>query len=86
MLAEFGLEILEVKRSKIRLSIFYKILKKLIAIQISQLINNTNITRKNQAWAILQLQARASYYNYSFYSWAIPLWNVMPNILVEASP
>ena len=55
----------------------------LIAIQTTQLIK-TNATSEIHALTILQLQARPSNYHYSFYLWAIPLWNSVPSTLVEA--
>ena len=45
MMAKLGWETLEVRRFKIRLAMFYKILKNLIAIQTNQLISKTNATR-----------------------------------------
>ena len=73
ILAKFGWETLEIRSSRIRLAMFYKIINNLITIQTSQLMIKTNATRKKNALTILQLQARSSYYHYSFYPWAIPL-------------
>ena len=73
MMAKLGWETLEVRRSKIRLSMFYKTAK---------LIIKTSALRKPPALNILQLHERAVYYHYSFYPWTIPLSNVMSNMLV----
>ena len=64
---------------------FYKILDNLTAIQTTQLIIKTNATRKKKHdQTILQLQARPSYYHYSFYRCTIPLSNAMSSTIVEA--
>ena len=84
MLAKLVWETPEVRRSKIRLVMFYQILNNLIAIQTMQLIIKTNVTRKQLDITILQLQTRPSYYHYSLYPWTITLWNIMPNTLFEA--
>ena len=73
MQTKLGWETLEVRRSKIRIAMFYKILNNLVAIKTTQLLITTNATRKNHALTILQLQARPSYYHYSIYPWTIPL-------------
>ena len=44
----------------------------------------TNATRKKTCVTVFQLQAKPSYYHYSFYLLTIPLWNAMPTTLVEA--
>ena len=56
IMAKLGWETLEVRRSKIRLAMFYKIVNNLIAIQTTQLIIKTNATGKQHVLTILQLQ------------------------------
>ena len=55
IMPKLGWETLAVRKSKVRVAMFYKILNNLIAIQTTQLIIRTNATRKKHALAILQL-------------------------------
>ena len=47
---KLGWKILEIRRSKIRLAMFYKILNNLIAIQRTQIIIKTNASRKKSSY------------------------------------
>ena len=65
MLAKLGWKSLEVRRPKIKLVMFYKILNSLIVMETTELIIKTNATQKENALTILQLPARACYYHYN---------------------
>ena len=71
MLPKLGWETLEVRRSKLKLAMFYTFLSNPIAIQTTQLIIMTNATRQQHTLTVLQLKAKASYKHYSFYHWTI---------------
>ena len=85
MLQELDWECLESRRVKIQLTLLFKVINDLVDIQASAYLTPANTrTRPNHTKRYRQYPSKSDAFKYNFFPRAIPAWNSLPAIVVEA--
>ena len=87
MLQNLNWPSLEIRRTRVRLIMFYKIIHHVVAIHPldTLLLPTTTITRYNTSHTYKHIRADKDSYKYSFYSRTIIQWNLLPIHIHEAA-
>ena len=84
MLDQLAWETLKERRAKIRLILFYKSIKNLVAVNhLLYLTPHHSITRQQHDQGFQHISTAQNYHQYSFYPRTVPLWNKLPASIVE---
>ena len=85
MLDHLQWEILEARRTKCQLSMFYKITNNLVDIHPETYLSRTSSrTRANHSLKFRQISTKKDYFKFSFFPRTIPVWNSLPAVVAEA--
>ena len=85
MLDQLGWESLDTRRSKLQLTMLYKIVHDLIDILAAEYLTpSTSRTRASHSHKFNQLSSSTDTYKYSFITLTIPTWNRLPATIAEA--
>ena len=86
MLQNFNWPSLEIRRTRVRLIMFYKIIHHVVAIHPldTLLLPTTTITRYNSSHTYQHIRTDKDSYKYSFYPRTIIQWNLLPIHVHEA--
>ena len=85
MLDHLQWESLEARRSKIQLTLFYKVVHDLVDVPASQYLTpSTARTRSSHTKKFRQFSPSTDCFKFSFFPRTIPLWNSLPAVTAEA--
>ena len=85
MLEELNWESLESRRTKIQLTLLYKIMNGMVDIPTSPYVTQASArTRSSHTMKLRQISSRTDAYKYSFFPRTIPFWNSLPASIAEA--
>ena len=85
MLDELNSESLESRRTKIQLTLLYKIMNGMVDIPTSPYVTQASArTRSSHTKKLRQISSRTDAYKYSFFPRTIPFWNSLPASIAEA--
>ena len=85
MLAAIQWESLESRRTKIQLTLLFKIINVLVDIRADDyLASSTGRTRQSHSMKYRQISTRTDSYKFSFFPCTIPVWNSLPASVAEA--
>ena len=85
MLEELNWESLESRRTKIQLTLLYKIMNSMVDIPTSPYVTQASArTRSSHTMKLRQISSRTDAYKYSFFPRTIPFWNSLPASIAEA--
>ena len=85
MLGDFHSETLEARRTKIQLTMLFKIVNDLVDIPSEEYMSLASTrTRKFQNKRLRQYSTRTDTFKYSFFPRTIPVWNSLPANIAEA--
>ena len=85
MLEELNWESLESRRTKIQLTLLYKIMNGMVDIPTSPYVTQASArTRSSHTMKLRQISSRTDAYKYSFFPRTIPFWNSLPASTAEA--
>ena len=86
MLDQLKWETLATRRARARLTLFYKAINGLIAIDTEgYLIPASTRTRSSHEQKYMYLYSRTNYMKFTFFPRTIPLWNSLPASVVESN-
>ena len=78
-------ESLESRRTKIQLTLLYKIMNGMVDIPTSPYVTQASArTRSSHTKKLRQISSRTDAYKYSFFPRTIPFWNSLPASIAEA--
>ena len=84
MLEQLGWETLAQRRAKFRLTMMYKGINNLVAIDYANyLVPITAPTRQMHNYTFRHISTRSNYFKFCFYPRTIPLWNSLPPNIAE---
>ena len=85
MLENLGWVPLELRRQNCQMTLMYKIVNNLIDVPADQfLVPSYSRTRANHNHKFRQFPTRTNIFKNSFFPKAVPIWNSLPSIVVEA--
>ena len=85
MLGALQWESLESRRTKIQLTLLFKIINEMVDIRTDDyLIPSAGSTRRSHSKMLRQISTRTDSYKFSFFPRTIPVWNSLPASVAEA--